>query len=286
MKSLKLMAMLIIAIGFTSCVSTHKTIYNGVGYRSVRTTVHKEDIPDDSSIITIFKINEGGGLTVIVSNQTDEIMLIDQTRSFLVDTDGVSQSYYDPTVRTQTVTDMSQQTQGASVNLGAVSSLLGVKGKVGGLLNGINVGGSTTTGSAMSTTTYFADQPQIALGPHGTGAMSKNFLIKNISGQNLKYTTLTDERYTSKNSPLKFSVCISYSLDDGETYNKIVTDFYVNSQIYIPVSSQSEVNTALRAILSRKSDAVTEPWGVFYFYSTADRCLKDYQTGKLFVNCQ
>ncbi len=93
-----------------ACGST-KLATSSVGYQSVR-TVHAQPtktspIPDEAKIAVAFHINQTGALTAIVYNHTSEIMTIDQTKSFFVDSDGKSTSDYDPTVKTTSVTDMS-----------------------------------------------------------------------------------------------------------------------------------------------------------------------------------
>lgn len=132
-----------------SCSS--KLTTNHVAYQSVRTkhaqpTV-SSPIPDEAKIEVAYTISENGALTAIVYNRTSEIMVIDQTKSFFVNSDGKSTSYYDPTIRTTSITDMSSTSNGASVNLGSIAGALGVGGILGQVANGINVGGSNTAGS-------------------------------------------------------------------------------------------------------------------------------------------
>lgn len=98
-------SLMLAACGFT------KLATSSVGYQSVR-TVHAQPtktspIPDEAKIAAAFHINQTGALTAIVYNRTSKIMTIDQTKSFFVDSDGKSTSYYDPTVKTTSVTDMS-----------------------------------------------------------------------------------------------------------------------------------------------------------------------------------
>ena len=122
---------LIICVVFASCGSS-KLSTNSVGYQSVRTThaqpSQTSPIPDDAKIAVAYSIGGDGALTAIVYNRTSEIMTIDQTKSFFVNSDGTSVSYYDPTVRTTSVTDMSSVTKGGSVNLGSITGALGIGG--------------------------------------------------------------------------------------------------------------------------------------------------------------
>lgn len=258
---------ILVPIFLASC-SSKELITKSVAYQSVRPVNYKAQAPDDAEIILGYKISNEGELTVAVKNNTSEIMIIDQTKSFLVNSDGQSISYYDPTVRVESNTNSTSSSKGGSVNLGAVAGVFGIGGKLGMLANGINVGGSNTDGFSTTNTTYFADQPQISLGPKGEGAMSKTFKIKALGYDNLQLTSDMVDSYTPDNSYCKFSVCISYSIDGGKTFDKIVTDFYSNSRIVRTVKQYGKVNDALRSVLMSKTDALLETWGLLYFNST------------------
>ncbi len=255
-------------MALASCGSTQLST-SSVGYQSVRTThaqpTSKQPIPDDAKIAVAYSIGGDGKLTAVVYNRTSEIMTIDQTKSFFVNADGTSVCYYDPTVRTTSVTDMSSVTKGASVNLGAIAGALGVGGPIGQLANGINLGGSGTSGSAETTTTYIADQPQVSLAPHSNGAMSKNFKIEGIGASALMGGAENHPSLTKEQSYCRFSVCISYSTDGGKTFDKLVTDFYANSKIVVPVTQKGRVNDAVRQVYQLKNDAINEQWWILHF---------------------
>lgn len=248
--------LLVIVCSLTSC-TTFST--KSLTYQSVRSKVYKTlNVSPSAEILLAFSIDSEGKMHCIVKNLTDQIMVIDQTKSFLVNTDGNSMCYFDPTVRTTTNTNLSSSSSGASVNLGAVGGALGIGGVLGGILNGVNVGGSGTSGSSTSNTTYFADQPQISIGPYGSGAMSKSFkiigLIERMSYAN--NSEIADMPYET--SPSKFSACITYSTDEGASFKKIMTDFYANSLIYVPVTNHGRINASLQRIYDIKPDALKE----------------------------
>lgn len=266
-----------------SCSSARLTT-KSVAYQSVRTTnaqpTNESPIPDDAKISVAYLIDQNGALTVIVYNRTAEIMTIDQTKSFFINSAGKSISYYDPTVRTKSTTDVTSSTQGASVNLGAVTNALGIGGIAGRLAQGINVGGAGTTGTSTTRTVTFADQPRISIGPYGNGAMSKTFVEPQLgfsflqNAQPQSYVSLS-----TQDSYCKFSVCISYSLDGEQTFDTITTDFYANSCVVAPVQSHGRVNDALRSVLLAKTDALNEFWYLLFFNSQ----LKSYMNqGMLF----
>ncbi|MGM9842711.1 MAG: hypothetical protein ACI30S_00655 [Muribaculaceae bacterium] len=244
-----------------------------VNYQSIRTKhaqpTGENPVPSSARIIVGYAIDiNTGKLTVCVKNNTSEIMVIDQTMSFFVDTDGKSKSYFDPTVRSSSTTDLSSSTEGASVNLGAVAGALGIGGSIGSLMGGINVGGSGTTGISTTNTTYIADQPRVNIAPRGNTFMSKAFKISGI--EPIRSYANNQINLTESQSPCRFSVCISYSLDGGNTFEKIVTDFYRNSNIVVSVNGNRNVSSALNKVYQLKPDAVNEYWWSLYFNNSVN----------------
>ena len=256
-----------------------KLTTNSVAYQSFR-TVHAQPtsespIPDEAKIAVSISFDIDGNIYVTVHNRTSEIMTIDQTRSFFVNSSGESTSYYDPTVRTTSVTDMSSSTNGASVNLGAVARVLGIGGPIGALASGINVGGSGTSGTSTTQMTYFSDMPRVSLGPHGSGQMSKVFkdrmIGKTLLGGNTarNYVEIPQDK-----SYCNIKICISYSLDGEKTFDTITTDIYANSWIESPVHSHGRVNDSLREVLLSKPDALNEYCYFLYFDSQIGSTIK------------
>ncbi|MBQ9073538.1 MAG: hypothetical protein IJY30_03650, partial [Muribaculaceae bacterium] len=201
-----------------------------------------------------------------------------QTMSFFVDSNGESKSYYDPTIRTTSTTDISSTTTGASLNLGAVGNALGIGGSIGALLPGINIGGSGTSGTSTTNTTYFADMPRVSLAPNSQGAMSKSYIISDVGKHSLKNSLNSYFASSIDESLCRFSVCISYSLDGGDTFDKIVTDFYVNAQIIENVNQKGKVNAALRQIYNRKPEALSEQWWLLYFVNNLPSAYNIYDS--------
>lgn len=261
-----------VALALASCGSSDKLVTTSVEYQSVR-TLHAQPtasapIPEDAKIMVAYTIDRNGGLTAIVFNRTSEIMTIDQTKSFFVGPDGKSVSYYDPTVTTTAVTNMSSSTKGGSINLGALTGALGIGGTIGQIANGVNLGGSGTKGTSETTTTYVADLPQVSLAPHSSGAMSKVYKVDVLGREAYGYTTAINKLSLDKDqSYCRFSVCISYSIDGGQTFDKLVTDFYANSWLRIPVEKHGVVNDALRQIYQLKPDAINENLWTLHFNS-------------------
>lgn len=256
-KTLSVIALVVTLLTTTSC-SSHKLNVASVGYQSVRTEFARpEKIPAESKIVATYFINAAGEVLVVVKNLSDKIMTIDQTKSFLINTDGQSMSYYDPTVRSTTQGNFNAETKSASFNLGAISNIFGVGKVLGSLLDATTLGSSSSTGAFGSQTVTVVDQPLLHVGPYGTMVLSKQFKIQGVGRSDLKNTSGNFIDTQAKFSPYKFSVCIYYSLED-EQPQKLVTPFYVSSKIVEPVS-KGRVNNAFRRIYSKKSDALAEP---------------------------
>ena len=90
---------LLIVGGLASCNTPLKV--SGVAYQSLSGTRNIKtpaDIPQDAQIIVGCSVNKKGEVDVTVINNTDEIMIIDRTKSFFRNSAGTSLAYYDPTV--------------------------------------------------------------------------------------------------------------------------------------------------------------------------------------------
>lgn len=241
----------------SSCSSTKRLQIQGVSYQSIRTSFARPDqVPKDARIAVEYFFDDNGRVQPVVCNLTDEILTIDQSKSFLVNTDGVSTSYYDPNVYTTTSGAFESSTQGSSFNLGAVTSALGVGGVLGHLANGTTLHSSNTSGSYSSNSVAIYDQKQITVGPRGMVALGKQFKVKNLGWSGINYRNSFTDLSRSK-SPLKFSITISFSFEESGAQEKLTTDFYVNSSINIPATN-NVTSTAFNTIYKKKPDALAE----------------------------
>lgn len=252
----------------TACSTAGQLNVSAVTYQSINTKNPQKGteagIPSDAKILATYAINQNGQIGVIIKNMTNEILTIDQEKSFFINTTGESQSFFDPTVYSSTQTDYSFGTTGTSVSLGSIASALGIGGRLGTLLGGIGINNSSTTGMSMANTITVTDQKQVNIGPRGTIALSKAFPINGVGKNNVSLSASMSS-LSYENSPLRFSICISYTLNGGKTYEKLVTDFYVSASIYEAVKYKGRVNEALRQIISQKSDLLAQPWYMFSF---------------------
>lgn len=245
----------------SSCSTSGTLSVNSVTYQSLRTDfAQPESIANDAKIAVEYFFNSKGEIQPVVYNLTSEILILDQTKSFVILPDGSSLSYYDPTIKTSSTGTYSSQTTGTTFNLGGVTNALGIGGVLGSLANATNLSSSHTDGTIHQNIVTVVDKPHVNIGPKGSVAMSKAYKIEGIgSTSNLNNNVIDVE---PKASSVKFSVCISYSFDDGKTYEKLVTNFYISSNISIPVSNR-KVSQAFYSIYKQKPDALAENMYLF-----------------------
>lgn len=251
-----------IAVVLLSSCSTSGTLtVPSVNYQAIRTDfAQPTSIPDDAKIVVQYFFNDKGVMQPVVTNRTDEILIIDQTKSFVIMPSGTSVSYFDPTVRSNTTGSFESNTSGASFNLGAVAGALGIGGILGTLLGGTTIGSSNTVGNMSQQTVTIADQPLVNVGPRGSIAMSKAFAINCVGKNETAGDSYID--IAPQKAVKKFSVCVTYSVDEGKTFDKLVTNFYVSSFINEPVSNR-KVSQTFYKIYQQKPDALAEDLYMF-----------------------
>lgn len=272
------------------CAPT-KLAVSSVSYQSVRNSKDgiQSKAPAGASIMVRHSLSSDGALNVYVTNLTDSVMIIDRTLSFFVNSNGKSTAYYDPTIKTKTTTDISSSTSSVGVNLGAVAGAVGVGGALGRALNGINIGDSTTGGTAITNTTYTVDQPTIAIGPNGEVNMSREF---HVEGMGKSFLSDLANQVTSKENYIltadnindavsSFSVTITYSLDGGKTFDKIISRYYTDALLTSFVKEKGKTNAPLRDIYMKKPDALNKDWFIIYF-NTNVPSLDTYYNNNLF----
>ena len=92
-----------------------------------------------------------------------------------------------------------------------------------------------------------------------------------------------------KDSPWRFSVCISYSFDGGKTFEKLVTELYAESYINVPLKSEGEFDTsewrmgdALATIVKNKLDMYNVPLYILDFRNINHKIVKRYMAGVIY----
>ncbi len=211
---------------------------------------------EDASIAIYSVISVSGDFDVIVQNLTDDVLTIDQTKSFFINPAKQSISYFDPTIRIHSKSTSTTSGSGKTFNLGGLANAFGIGGIAGSLLNATTIGKSNSTTNESVYTEVVANLPQVSIGPRGKMALSKTFKIDWSDSP-------TFINATPDASPVTFSVCITYSFDDGVTYDRIISDFYCNSKLYESVANR-RTNDAVRKIIQNKPNATLEPWFMLY----------------------
>lgn len=260
-------------IALLSSCHVNRLQMSAIAYQSIRSTAQPElTVPNDAKVTMSCEVAADGNVTVYLQNNTNDIILVDRTKSFFRNNDGMSIMFYDPTVRTSTQTIANSGTTGVTANVGAIAGAMGATGKVARALNGINVGSSNTETVVNSNTTYYIDQPQAQIAPHARAAIGCDY---NMGGVGVEFLNQAIQQSTSdifnefdsNNSYTSFGVYVSYSLDNGSTYEMIDNTIYANSICISNIKEKGKVNNALRDIYRYKNDAVKEDWYLLYFNS-------------------
>lgn len=147
-------------IVLTGCTSYNPCIQ--VGYISLRSTeVMDENVNpiEDASIAIYSIIDEKGNFDVIVQNLTNDVLTIDQTKSFFINPSKQFVSYYDPKIRTQSNTTATTSGTGKNFNLGGNANAFGIRGVAGALMNATNVNTSSSITNKSTYTEVVADLP-------------------------------------------------------------------------------------------------------------------------------
>lgn len=275
----------ILSIVLASCGSGKLTT-SSVAYQSVRTRhaqpTQSSPIPDEAKIVVAYSISESGALTAIVYNRTSETMTIDQTMSLFINSNGQSIPYFAPAVGTTSTTSRQSVTKRRPANISATSKPIDRNGTAGKAHSSIDLRDTGMTGIATTNYTYMAYQPRVTIAPNSKGALSKAFKINGIGKNGLKAGEASSVSLNEGESYCRFSVCISYSLDNGETFDKITTNFYANSKLIVPVTQEGKVNEALRKIYQTKQDAINEYWWLLHFNSNIPTGYNDRVQGVLY----
>ncbi len=182
--------------------------------------------------LTSLLYSAGSGLktspwNITLTNNTDKTIYVDLDKCFLINAEGTSTKCYKGGIETTTT---SGKNGGSSINLGSISSALGVGGVVGTLSSGINVGGGK---SSYSSTTK-KEERFIIIPPHSKTSFP--YVIPHI-----KYIPTFDTHVLKNgevidlNLPNMYRVIIGYS--DSESFENIYTlNINITLRKYIGIS--------------------------------------------------
>lgn len=288
MKKYQIIIILIVLFTLATLTSCKTIKVSGVAYQSMRlkNPVSENEVHSDATIIVYYYINELGALDVKIKNNTDVIMTIDRTKSFFRDGNNNAIPYYDHNIIANTHSTTQGNTTGTSVNMGAVANAAGIGGALGTALSGITVAESDSYSTTKSNTTYYIDQPELHIPPHSSASLGKLFTISGIGASFLGEAILKSSdniynNFTSDHTYASCNLCISYTVDNGNTFETIITDIYANSIVISKVKQKGKVNDALRVIYTNKKDTFAEPWYLMHFESQTNG--DDYRPGDDFI---
>ncbi|MCD8303937.1 MAG: hypothetical protein LUC86_03820 [Prevotellaceae bacterium] len=134
----------------TLCLSTSVFGVGRVGVYTFFSASPSYQYEDENVTVVIY------GMQLVIYNKTDHVIYLDKEASFAY-LNGVPTSLF----TNASYTNSKTKGGGASANLGGLASALGVKGPIGSVLGGVNVGGGVSYGSS---TTYY-EQKIVAIAP-------------------------------------------------------------------------------------------------------------------------
>ena len=164
---------------------------------------------------------------ITLTNNTDKTIYVDLDKCFLINTEGTSTKCYKGGIETTTT---SGKNGGSSINLGSISSVLGIGGAVGTLSSGINVG----SGKSSYSSTTKKEERFIIIPPHSKTSFP--YVIPHI-----KYIPTFDTHVPKNgevidlNLPNMYRVIIGYS--DSESFENTYTlNINITLRKYIGIS--------------------------------------------------
>lgn len=271
----------------TSCY-TEKLYISSISYQSIKEkSPSSKAMPDTANIMAVYTISPKGELQVYIKNLSQHIMTIDRTKSFIINSDGTSLAFYDPNIITTTSAQFSSTTTSSSTTFtpGPVANVLGIGGIAGGILNGI---GSTNSESRMAgeiiaNSVAVIDQPKISIPPKGQVNMARTvqlngvgtFFLEELANYNDPQRDIILNLGPNDVSSSTFSVVISYSIDNENTYLILNSEFYTDILMQLHVKENGKTNNVLRTILSHPTFFMSS-WNVIYF-DTGD-CKESYNS--------
>ena len=183
---------------------------------------------DENVQLLVGKIDDSR-VGVVVINKTDKVLYIDKANSFLY-YNGETKTYFQNAAYSSGTVNSS----GASMNMGALASGMGIGGGVGRALSGLTVGGGTSTNN---TTTIF-EQRVIGIAPKTAQVLTEMQLSSSLSTKQIQqgssstkgrflnpkeiFTLGAVRRYTALNSPLSIKATIKYCLNENFQDNESV----------------------------------------------------------------
>lgn len=182
-------------------------------------------IYDDENVRVVIAVEDGQPCLAIL-NKTDRVIYLDKGSSFTYENVVATCLFSNSSYSSGTA-----RSGGGSVNLGGIASALGVGGRVGGILGGVNVGGGQTTQS--STTVY--EQRIMAIAPkayYKLYSWSYFYYKSHVANPKprKKGRTWSFGRY---NTPYAIDASLRYSFDENfASVEEVAVSDYISDVVY------------------------------------------------------
>lgn len=223
---------------------------------------------------------DGGSVSFIVTNNTNEILYIDLSKSFLIK-NGIAYDYFLNRTKSSTASIASSQSSGAT------GTALGYWNYFGKKIPGsITASSASSIGSQKSSSVAFEEKPVIAIPPHAAKVFSEYAIMNNHFKDCDLYESPSKKEQASmsfnlSNTPVTFTNYICYRVGNSGTDNFIENSFYVSE-----VSNQHPDATFKKIDIGCPSDEYKTKESVFiktspkeFFIKYTPRIQKKLQTG-------
>ena len=170
---------------------------------------------------------DGGSVSFIVTNNTNEILYIDLSKSFLIK-NGIAYDYFLNRTTSSTASIASSQTTGAA------GTALGYWNYFGKKVPGsITATYASSVGSHKSSSVSYEEKPIIAIPPHASKVFSEYAIMSNhFKDCDLFESPSKKEQATMSfnltTTPVAFTNYICYRVGDNDTDKFIENSFYVS----------------------------------------------------------
>lgn len=223
---------------------------------------------------------DGGSVSFIVTNNTNEILYVDLSKSFLIK-NGIAYDYFLNRTTSSTASIASSQSSGAA------GTALGYWNYIGKKIPGsITASSASSVGSQKSSSVAFEEKPVVAIPPHAAKVFSEYTIMSNHFKDCDLYESPSKKEQASmsfnlSNTPVTFTNYICYRVGDSNTDNFIENSFYVSQ-----VSNQHHDATFHKVDVGCPSDVYKTKESVFirtspkeFFIKYTPRTQKKSQTG-------
>ena len=168
-------------------------------------------------------------ISVEIQNSSEEMMYVDLNNTSFRCIKSAS-TYY---VNSSTTTSTSSES-GGSLNVGAITSALGIGGILGTLANGVNVGGGNTSGTS---TTVYADRI-IIIPPHSTHSLSPklfyNMYLEEPYKTDFKFGDIFKYNQPESLSESPWEIVVSYSMEsDLNTMRRYQAGIFISEEMSV-----------------------------------------------------